>query len=411
MVTKTLTTQLNSSGGRYMRRDNIFIAVTAIGLCGIWLIASPDRVEAAPASSSKNETLAMYLDTCVGNPAKATRCDKLKTDAVEILKNYLYILGSTASRNYLAPILNMFYSHEPELRIAAADAIGMIGPQDSDVEELAPLTNDPVPDVRHAVSQMIGRGDGIAIALLKQRTIPLGTGRTPEKPADAAKLGLPVAPDSVYLFDSSDASVGRLSYVANTDPGQFYKTKAKKGPFKLDEFQKQYRYQIQDEREALDQAQQAAGKEIEKTQPPDPTNVQAYTEFMQKIASMGARQGTRLYLDSYAPNLFGSPTVFVLEERQIGQRSYPTRYAVVYQELAFKRPGYRLAWMTVPDHAIKTAQTASLAEEKEELANKSESEALKKKAAELESLTKKKDAAEKKQFKKGQEDLEKELGF
>ena len=31
--------------------------------------------------------------------------------------------------------------------------------------------------------------------------------------------------------------------------------------------------------------------------------------------------------------------------------------------------------------------------------------------AELESLTKKKDAAEKKQFKKGQSDLEKELGF
>jgi hypothetical protein len=29
----------------------------------------------------------------------------------------------------------------------------------------------------------------------------------------------------------------------------------------------------------------------------------------------------------------------------------------------------------------------------------------------LESLTKKKDAAEKKQFKKGQSDLEKELGF
>jgi hypothetical protein len=103
--------------------------------------------------------------------------------------------------------------------------------------------------------------------------------------------------------------------------------------------------------------------------------------------------------------------VYVLEERQIGQRSYPTRYVVVYQELAFKRPGYRLNWTTAPDSAIKTAQAASLAEEKEELANKAESEALKKKEAELDALTKKKEAAEKKQFKQGQADLEKQLGF
>lgn len=78
---------------------------------------------------------------------------------------------------------------------------------------------------------------------------------------------------------------------------------------------------------------------------------------------------------------------------------------------ALKRPGYRLPWMTVPDDAIKTTQATSLAEEKEERANKAESEAMKKKQAELEALTKKKDEAEKKQFKKGQADLEKELGF
>jgi hypothetical protein len=67
--------------------------------------------------------------------------------------------------------------------------------------------------------------------------------------------------------------------------------------------------------------------------------------------------------------------------------------------------------MTVPDSAIKTAQAASLAEEKEELVNKAESEALKKKEAQLDALTKKKEAAEKKQFKQGQADLEKQLGF
>ncbi len=124
---------------------------------------------------------------------------------------------------------------------------------------------------------------------------------------------------------------------------------------------------------------------------------------------------SRSYFDNYQTNLYGAPTVYVLEERQIGQRSYPTRYVVVYQELAYKRPGYRLAWTTVPDDALKAAQVASLKEPMEEEAlravTKREEEAAKKREAELDALTKKKDAAEKKQFKKGQAELEKELGF
>lgn len=123
----------------------------------------------------------------------------------------------------------------------------------------------------------------------------------------------------------------------------------------------------------------------------------------------------RMSFDSYQSNLYGAPTVYVLEERQIGQRSYPTRYVVLYQELAFRKPGYRLSWMTVPDGAIKTAQAASLKEQREEeafkAASKKEEEAAKKREEALEALTKKKDEVEKKKFKKGQSDLEKELGF
>jgi hypothetical protein len=366
----------------------------------------------APASLPTDEVVDKYLDGCLSK-SKATSCDKLRKDFVEILKEDLMTLGSTAKRDYLPLIVQMFHSDETVLRIAAADAIGMIGPEDSDVEMLAPLTNDEVPDVRQAVSNMLSHGKGTAIALLKQRMMPMRTGRTPENPADPTKLGMPVAPDSVYLFDASDASVGRLSYVSKgkSDPGQFYKGKAKKGPFPLQEFKDKYRYQFQDEDEAMNQAREAEGKELENSQPPDPSNLEAYTAFMQKLASVGAKQGGRIYLDSYEPKLFDSPTVYVLEERQIGKRNYPTRYVVAYQELAFKRPGFRLAWMTVSDDDIKTAQAASLEHEKEWMANQAEREAVKKRQAELDSLTKKKDAAEKKQFKKGQADLEKELGF
>ncbi|MGQ0666895.1 MAG: hypothetical protein ACT4O4_07665, partial [Nitrospiraceae bacterium] len=171
--------------------------------------AGQQQAAAAPASPENpvNPTVVKYLRDCGGKAAKEASCDKLSNDFVAILKEDLLTLGATADRKYIPDIVRLFRRrHEVELRLAAADAIGMIGPQDQDVRMLAPLTNDPVPDVRHAVSNMLVHGKGNAVALLKQRAIPLRTGREVEKPVDPAKFSLPVAPDSVYLFDSSDAT-------------------------------------------------------------------------------------------------------------------------------------------------------------------------------------------------------------
>ncbi len=393
-----------------MRQRHFFAPAFGMGFMALWLTALSGPAWAGP---SKDETVDKFLHDCAAKPVKDATCEKLRNEFVEILKEDLRRLGSTTRRTYLPVIVRMLESHEVELRIAAADAIGMIGPQDSDVDKLAPFTNDPVPDVRHAVSSMLNQGKGSALALLKQRAMPMRTGRTPEKPSDAEKFSMPVAPDSVYLFDTSDATRGRLSYVVRKgDAAAFFKGKAKKGPYKWDQFKELYRYQLKDEEEAMDEVQREAGKQLQSEKAPDPTNMEAYMAYLQKMQSV-SMQGSmgRIYFDSYQPNLYGTPTVYVLEERQIGQRSYPTRYIVAYQELAYKRQGYRLVWTTVPDSAIKAVQATSLAQEQEELANKAEREALKKKAAELEALTRKKDAAEKKQFKKGQEDLEKALGF
>ncbi len=378
----------------------------------------PATATPASADDPEDQKVAKFLRDCSGKGGKDASCDKLRNDFVAILKEDLLTLGGTADRQYIPDIARILRRPEVELRIAAAHAIGMIGPQDTDVDMLTPVTNDPVPDVRHAVSNMIRQGKGSALALLKERTIPMRTGLTPDKPVDAAKYSMPVAPGSIYFFDSSDATKGRLSYLVKgkTDATPFFKGKAKKGPIKLEEFRETYRYQLKDEQEALDQAQQTAGKQLENEKPPDPTNVQAFTEYMEKVQSLslGGSMG-RMFFDSYQSNLYGAPTVYILEERQIGQRSYPTRYVVLYQELAFRKPGYRLSWMTVPDGTIKTAQVASLKEQREEeafkAASKKEEEAAKKREEALDALTKKKDAAEKKQFKKGQDDLEKALGF
>ena len=379
----------------------------------------PDESANPPpkAPVTQRDIVKKYVNSCKKKAAKETDCDKLRKDTIEISKDALHTLGSSTKRAYMPTIVKFFKSDEPALRIAAADAIGMIGPQDADVDALIPVTNDPVPDVRRAVMQTVAHGKGPALALLHQRIVSSRLGSSPEQPPDPAKLGLTVAPNSAYLFDSSDPALGRVSYLTKgSDATGFFKAKAKKGPFKWEEFRQQYRYQLKDEEESLNQAQQAAGKRLETEKPPDPKNVQAYTEYMQRIASVSTQgNAARMYFDAYQSNLYGTPTVYVLEERQIGQRSYPTRYVVVYQELAFKQPGYRLGWTTVPDDALKSAQVASLKEQKEEeahqAASKKNEEAAKKREAELDSLTKKKDDAEKKTFKKGQSDLEKELGF
>jgi hypothetical protein len=215
------------------------------------------------------------------------------------------------------------------------------------------------------------------------------------------------------LYHSSDADTGRLAFTtgsAGNDATAFFKSKAKRGPLKLDDFRQEYRYQLADEQKARDSAYDETAKQMDRLKP-DPVNMAAYQGALAKIQAAMAGRTMVMLTDLYPPEMFGSPTVYVLEERRIGSRTYPTKYAVLYQDLALKRPGYRLSWLTVPDDAIKAVQVASLKEEQEEQARKKEQEAQRKRAEELQSLEKKKDEQEKKKFKKGQDDLEKALGF
>jgi transcription antitermination factor NusG len=390
----------------------------ATSLSGVGPI--PDERANPPAKAAtmtKREVVKKYIEGCRKKLAKETNCDSMRKNVVEISKEALHTLGSSTNRAYMPTILKFFKSNEVELRIAAADGIGMIGPQDSDIDLLAPLTNDPVPDVRRAVAQMISHGKGSAISLLGQRTLSMRAGLTPDTPADPGKYSMPLAPESTYLYYASEATRGRLSYVVrkSLDPAMaFFKSKAKRGPLKLDEFNTLYRYQLSDEQEAREriwkQDSEAKSKQAEAMMK-DPSNQQAALEKVMQIQGDMVSQSMVEQAGRYRSDLFESLTVFVLEERQIGQRSYPTRYVVLYQDKLLRMPGYQLSWMTVPDDAIKAAQTVSLVSEKEEAARTKENEALKKRAEALQNLEKKKDEQEKKNFKKGQADLEKELGF
>jgi hypothetical protein len=369
------------------------------------LVGSSPPPEAGTAPSPKDEVVKKYLDSCRAKTikdGKETNCDRLKKDAVEILKEDLHTLGSSADRTYIPFILTLFKSDEPELRIAAADALGMIGPQDGYVEMLGRAANDPVPDVRRAMAQMLQQAKGGEMALLSKRAVLWGgVGRTPEMPPDPGKHAMPIPSESTYLFFASDATYGRLSYVTGKgmqDVAAFFKTKAKRGPFKLQEFKDLYRDQLAHEQTAQERAQQESMNRLS-AQRTDPGNTQASLDKALHAQAAMATQSMLMLNELYPPDLFGSPTVYVLEERQIGNLSYPTRYVVLYQDLALKRSGFRLCWMTVSDEAMKSEQAKSTASRTRQEKQR-EDVGLKKKGEQ-----------EQKKFKQEQSDLEKQLGF
>ncbi len=261
------------------------------------LVGSAPPQEAASAPSPKDDVVKKYLESCRATSSKETNCDRLKKDAVEILKEDLHTLGSSADRTYIPFILTMFKSDEPELRIAAADALGMIGPQDAYVEMLGRAVNDPVPDVRRAMAQMLQQPKGGALGLLSKRAAHWGgVGRTPEAPQDPGKYAMPVPPESTYLFFASDATHGRLSYVTGkgmNEASAFFKAKAKRGPFKLEEFNDLYREQLTHEHTAQERAQQASMNQLS-TQPSDPANPQAVLNKALQVQAAIANQSMLL---------------------------------------------------------------------------------------------------------------------
>lgn len=86
---------------------------------------------------------------------------KLRTDAVAVLKDDIETMGATANPGYLPILAKVLGSDEPELRLAAVDAMGMIGPTDAETPAITRLLNDPVPDVAAAARRALaGRPAG-----------------------------------------------------------------------------------------------------------------------------------------------------------------------------------------------------------------------------------------------------------
>lgn len=113
--------------------------------------ATPGELKEAPGGESgEDQVVNAYLHSCVEGAKPDKGCDKLRQEAVPIIKEDVLTLGASADPAHLRVLAEILQSDEPELRTAAADAIGMIGPTPAETPALAEAFNDQVPTVRTA---------------------------------------------------------------------------------------------------------------------------------------------------------------------------------------------------------------------------------------------------------------------
>jgi hypothetical protein len=85
-----------------------------------------------------------------------TRSDEDTRDgAVRILREDILTMGATADQSHLPVLVKVLRSKEPDLREAAANAMGMIGPTTNETSALAQLLRDPVAPVAQAARRAL----------------------------------------------------------------------------------------------------------------------------------------------------------------------------------------------------------------------------------------------------------------
>ncbi len=113
--------------------------------------ATPGELKEAPAGESREDQVVnAYLQACLGGAKQDKGCEKLRQEAVPIIKEDVLTLGASADPAHLRVLADILQSDEVELRTAAADAIGMIGPTAAETPALTEAFNDRVPVVRTA---------------------------------------------------------------------------------------------------------------------------------------------------------------------------------------------------------------------------------------------------------------------
>ncbi|MBZ5525760.1 MAG: HEAT repeat domain-containing protein [Acidobacteriia bacterium] len=198
----------------------VIILVPAVVVAAIYgfssLSGAGAETAAATTASAKEE---VQRDAAVHAFLDSPADQSKRRAAVHILRQDILLLGSSANPAYLPRLVTILRNGEPELRSAAAHAIGMAGPGANELPPLRAALNDPVPSVRNAALLALQQSKDAPTQLLVRRAQAAAPGVRPQKPLepqaapDAARIGAAVYNGATFLFFASDPDAGRAAFL------------------------------------------------------------------------------------------------------------------------------------------------------------------------------------------------------
>jgi hypothetical protein len=308
--------------------------------------SSPSGETGAPSGVHTEEA---RKDAIVEAFLKSPRDASKRQSAIEVLEMDLNTLGSGADRAHLPHLLRILAGGEPELRAAAAHAIGMLGPGESEGPALRAVLNDPIPGVRLAALSALGQLRDPSAQLLVRQVQYGERSRTrqgeqrfqADTAPDARSLGVPIYPGASFLYYTSDLEIGRAAFTSEDPIEQvldFYSSKAGRPPVNAKEFTQIYlagssgdptgsNRLITEMQEIFKQASAANKPEAE-----------IIAEIERRQAQMLNLPGVR-YIDS---QLYGAPRFVAVEEKNSGDGRRAVRYVAVFRDEALGRTGFEV---------------------------------------------------------------------
>ncbi len=113
----------------------------------------PTPTRSANPDDDKRQVIELFVHRAV--MGRDDSDEALHAGAVAILKRDIDTLGASGQPEYLPMLTKVLASPDPELRAAAADSIGMIGPTDAETPALSKLLNDTSPEVAKAAKRAL----------------------------------------------------------------------------------------------------------------------------------------------------------------------------------------------------------------------------------------------------------------
>ena len=272
-----------------------------------------------------------------------------RDDAIKILEEDLMEMGSSADRSSLPLLETVLRRGEPELRAAAAHAIGMIGPTRAELPMLVEALNDPAPTVRDAVAHALDQIDDPSGRLLVRRMRSSGSerqrsraeGLKPTVLPDASTLGMPVYSGATFLAFASDVGAGRVTF-STSDPIekvlQFYQKAAGRSALSGEEFSRVYLGASRGDpsgSERLGSETEAWIKDAMKSGRP---SAEMEKEMTRRAAQLGDLPLVR-YADA---EVYKSPVFIGFDAPAPDGTPVRGRYVVVFEDRSLGRTGFAL---------------------------------------------------------------------